>query len=80
MRLSYIFTLQEFAKELISLVDAMTRICTIERANASRSSWKQLGSAFKSVLRRASTRFAPEKRGRGTLSRRFCMCLRILPS
>ncbi|KAI0745606.1 Fusaric acid resistance protein-like-domain-containing protein [Earliella scabrosa] len=33
----FIFTMQEYARELISLVDAMSRICSIERANAARS-------------------------------------------
>ena len=28
--------MQEYARELISLVDAMSRICSIERANAAR--------------------------------------------
>ncbi|KAL1940894.1 hypothetical protein VTO73DRAFT_7935 [Trametes versicolor] len=43
----YIFTLQEFSRELISLVDAMGRICNIERANAARSG---LWAHFKAVL------------------------------
>ncbi|TCD61379.1 hypothetical protein EIP91_008533 [Steccherinum ochraceum] len=35
----FIFTLQEFAKELISLVDAMSRVCNIRRAQAEKRSW-----------------------------------------
>ncbi|CAL1706087.1 unnamed protein product [Somion occarium] len=35
----FIFTLQEFAKELVSLVDAMGRICSIQRAEAEQRSW-----------------------------------------
>ncbi|TDL21690.1 hypothetical protein BD410DRAFT_789429 [Rickenella mellea] len=43
----FIFTLQEFAKELTSLVDAMGRIYSIEHAHANRfSRWKQRISAF----------------------------------
>ncbi|TFK90654.1 hypothetical protein K466DRAFT_484360 [Polyporus arcularius HHB13444] len=39
----FIFTMQEYARELISLVDAMSRICSIERANAARSGvWGRL--------------------------------------
>ena len=38
---SFIFTLQEFARELVSLVDAMGRIYAAERANAARGWWFQ---------------------------------------
>ncbi|KAI0076130.1 hypothetical protein K474DRAFT_1663382 [Panus rudis PR-1116 ss-1] len=37
----FIFTLQEFAKELASLVDAMGRICSIQRAQSEGRSWWQ---------------------------------------
>ncbi|THH31394.1 hypothetical protein EUX98_g2773 [Antrodiella citrinella] len=37
--LVFIFTLQEFAKELISLVDAMSRICNIRRLEAEKRGW-----------------------------------------
>ncbi|OBZ71051.1 Uncharacterized protein C26F1.08c [Grifola frondosa] len=46
----FIFTLQEFAKELISLVDAMGRICGIERANARHRGWRErMKRAIKSI-------------------------------
>ncbi|KAI0338288.1 hypothetical protein BDW22DRAFT_1363174 [Trametopsis cervina] len=35
----FFFTVQEFAKELVSLVDAMRRICNIQQANA--RSWRR---------------------------------------
>ncbi|KAJ7762513.1 Fusaric acid resistance protein-like-domain-containing protein [Mycena metata] len=35
----FIFTLQEFAGELVSLVDAMSRIYSLEQARANRTSW-----------------------------------------
>ena len=38
-RYSFIFTLQEFAQELVSLVDAMSRIYNIEREQAARGNW-----------------------------------------
>ncbi|ETW81116.1 putative aromatic acid exporter [Heterobasidion irregulare TC 32-1] len=41
----FIFTLQEFARELVSLVDAMGRIYAAERANAARGWWFQPFSA-----------------------------------
>ncbi|KAI0630649.1 Fusaric acid resistance protein-like-domain-containing protein [Trametes polyzona] len=59
----YIFTLQEFSRELISLVDAMGRVCSIERANAARSGlWGYLKSAvlFTSKVKN-SIRTAREK-------------------
>ncbi|KAH9940360.1 uncharacterized protein BXZ73DRAFT_42666 [Epithele typhae] len=43
----FIFTLQEYARELISLVDAMGRICSIERARASRGGiWGRIKTFF----------------------------------
>jgi hypothetical protein len=36
---SFIFTLQEFAQELVSLIDAMSRIYTIEQDKAAHGTW-----------------------------------------
>ncbi|KAL6303505.1 Fusaric acid resistance protein-like-domain-containing protein [Sparassis latifolia] len=61
----FIFTLQEFAKELLSLVDAMGRICTIESARAARGSWwKRLKNGVGSMcsgFRRGARHNAREK-------------------
>ena len=38
-RPSFIFTLQEFAAELTSLVDAMSRVASHRRAAAARGNW-----------------------------------------
>ncbi|KAI8985654.1 Fusaric acid resistance protein-like-domain-containing protein [Trametes punicea] len=68
----YIFTLQEFARELISLVDAMGRLCSIERANAARSG---LWGRFKAALmlgcgvRESSRRTRQEKSSRSIRKR-----------
>ncbi|KAH8107675.1 Fusaric acid resistance protein-like-domain-containing protein [Cristinia sonorae] len=58
----FIFTLQEFAKELISLVDAMSRICNIRRAEAERRGlWHTLTVPFVRLRARFST-FGPHSR------------------
>ncbi|CDO69695.1 hypothetical protein BN946_scf184851.g83 [Trametes cinnabarina] len=68
----YIFTLQEFARELISLVDAMGRVCSIERANAARGG---LWGRFKAALmlscgvREPYRRNAREKRSKSIRKR-----------
>jgi hypothetical protein len=36
---SFIFTLQEFARELVSLIDAMERVYSIEQERLSRVGW-----------------------------------------
>lgn len=67
--------MQEYARELISLVDAMSRICSIERANAKRSG--VLGR-LKTLLRlpwrsnRSSQRFTRGRRAK-SIGKRFCM-------
>ena len=71
---SFIFTLQEYARELISLVDAMNRICSIERANAASGGlWGHIKSFFCCGRRSAQ----PGRQfGRGMrhkdLRKRFC--------
>lgn len=67
---SFFFTLQEFAKELISLVDAMSRICNVQRETG----WRRLLRPWNYVrnrIRRLRTS-SSEKRKSG-LKRRFCM-------
>lgn len=81
---SFIFTMQEYARELISLVDAMGRICSIERTNVARNALSGqlkrllgLGLYWKSGRnpRERSTRGRPT-RGRSTsIRKRFCMYL-----
>ncbi|KAI0676139.1 Fusaric acid resistance protein-like-domain-containing protein [Trametes maxima] len=69
----YIFTLQEFARELISLVDAMSRLCSIERANAAHGGlWGRVKGAllFNSRIRNTLGRGAREKRPR-SMRKRF---------
>ncbi|KAI0351344.1 hypothetical protein OH77DRAFT_1411233 [Trametes cingulata] len=69
---SYIFTLQEFARELISLVDAMSRVCSIERANAARNGlWGKLKGTvlFSSRLRTTVGRGTREKRSKSMRKR-----------
>ncbi|KAI0708907.1 Fusaric acid resistance protein-like-domain-containing protein [Cerioporus squamosus] len=69
----FIFTMQEYARELISLVDAMSRICSIERANAARSS---VWGRFRALLRlpwrpeRINHRLTRGKRG-ASIRKRF---------
>ncbi|KAI0765646.1 Fusaric acid resistance protein-like-domain-containing protein [Trametes elegans] len=68
----YIFTLQEFSKELISLIDAMGRVCSIERAHAARSGlWDQLQGAvrFTSRVRSTLRRRTREKRSKSMRKR-----------
>ncbi|EMD33734.1 hypothetical protein CERSUDRAFT_87077 [Gelatoporia subvermispora B] len=71
----FIFTLQELAKELISLADAMGRICSIERAQAARGWWgKRLWASLKSgngLFHRKLRRTSREKRRGGGMRRRF---------
>ena len=75
---SFIFTMQEYARELISLVDAMGRICSIERANAARGGFfSHLKPLFGLVNPRwRSERNARERFGRGkrskSMRKRFC--------
>lgn len=72
---SFFFTLQEFAKESISLVDAMSRICEIQRANARRKSWKHILSFPWRILRSRSRSIRRRTRTTqsATLSKRICM-------
>ncbi|TBU24665.1 Fusaric acid resistance protein-like-domain-containing protein [Dichomitus squalens] len=59
----FIFTLQEYARELISLVDAMSRICSIERASAARGGvWRRIKARFGPSLRRQGDRTGQAKR------------------
>ncbi|KAH9949028.1 Fusaric acid resistance protein-like-domain-containing protein [Amylocystis lapponica] len=63
----FIFTLQEFARELVSLVDAVGRICSIERANAARRGfWNRFGRLVQ--IGRTSPR---EKRPGGGMRKRL---------
>jgi hypothetical protein len=78
MLCSFIFTLQEFAQELVSLVDAMGRIYTIEQHKATRYTWgwgafvEGYGSII-SFLRRLWITGKPGKSERRGLQRRICM-------
>ncbi|RPD58687.1 hypothetical protein L227DRAFT_504933 [Lentinus tigrinus ALCF2SS1-6] len=57
----FIFTMQEYARELISLVDAMGRLCSIEHANAARGGlWGRLKTLLRFPWRskRSQQRFA----------------------
>ena len=69
---SFIFTLQEYARELISLVDAMGRICSIERANAARGGlWRQLSARLGPSLGRRGNRPGQAKTA-SSMRKRFC--------
>src|ERR1700761_4056167 len=50
VRGSFIFTMQEFARELISLTVALSRIYAAERPSASRRWYPSIFSALSSVL------------------------------
>ncbi|OCH91682.1 hypothetical protein OBBRIDRAFT_728270 [Obba rivulosa] len=68
----FIFTLQEFTKELISLVDAVGRICSIERAKANRRGfWKRLKSLVPRIPSSWKRLTRREKRKQSGLHRRF---------
>ncbi|KAI9067926.1 hypothetical protein FKP32DRAFT_1562778 [Trametes sanguinea] len=72
----YIFTLQEFARELISLVDAMGRVCSIERANAARNGlWGRFKAAvlLSCGVREPFRRNAREKRSKSIRKRLSAM-------
>ena len=69
---SFFFTLQEFAKELISLVDAMSRICNIQRETGWRKilrPWNYMRTKIRRMRQTAS-----EKR-RSRLHKTFCELL-----
>ncbi|TFK54580.1 hypothetical protein OE88DRAFT_1655325 [Heliocybe sulcata] len=70
----FIFTLQEFARELVSLVDAMSRIYSIDKAKSARGRWKAL-SGVASVVgsTRLKGRAAAEKRRSAGLRNRISM-------
>jgi hypothetical protein len=73
--LSFIFALQEFARELVSLVDAMERISLFEQQATTRNWWGWLRSWFPTTLTKASTPKNPlggEKRRPSGLKRRLC--------
>jgi hypothetical protein len=79
MSRSFIFTLQEFAQELVSLVDAMSRIYGIEQAKANRDRWgrRVLTEGYNSVgasLRRSWIATKSSKLQRPNIQRRICMC------
>ncbi|KAI0929858.1 hypothetical protein AcV5_006710 [Taiwanofungus camphoratus] len=68
----FIFTLQEFAKELVSLVDAMQRICNIEKAHAARQGvWKRLASISCSICSRYRHSRPREKHQAGGIRKRL---------
>ncbi|KAJ7467034.1 Fusaric acid resistance protein-like-domain-containing protein [Mycena latifolia] len=59
----FIFTLQEFAGELVSLVDAMSRIYSLEQARANRARWWTRLFRFGQGLRRRFSQYIiPEHR------------------
>lgn len=66
---SFFFTLQEFAKEMISLTDAMSRICNIQRE----TSWLMRPWRYVQRKIRRLRQTASEKRRSG-LRRRVCTC------
>src|SRR5271154_5468468 len=71
---SFIFTLQEFAKELISLVDAVERIYCYERQILLRYSWwirlvTRIKRGFVTVFNMTS-----HSRSLG-IRKRLCMCI-----
>ncbi|THH02540.1 hypothetical protein EW145_g6738 [Phellinidium pouzarii] len=67
----FIFTLQEFAKELTSLVDAMNRIYALEHMSRSRSLWSRCVHFFSFSQWRARLKPHAETKERPTLKRRF---------
>jgi hypothetical protein len=79
---SFIFTMQEFAGELVSLVDAMGRIYSLEQARANRARWWT--RIFRCWSRREKPRLGtstprssrPRNRKEEPtgLRRRFCQC------
>ena len=77
-RYSFIFTLQEFAQELVSLVDAMSRIYNIEREQAARGNWvrRVIVDSYNSVQivarRRWRVNTRPGKQ-RPNLQKRLCL-------
>ncbi|EPQ57130.1 hypothetical protein GLOTRDRAFT_73697 [Gloeophyllum trabeum ATCC 11539] len=66
----FIFTLQEFARELVSLVDAMSRIYSIDKARLARGRWKALSGTV-AILGRVKGKAPAEKRGGGSLKHRI---------
>ncbi|CAK5265809.1 unnamed protein product [Mycena citricolor] len=64
----FMFTLQEFAGELVSLVDAMERIYDRETRP---SRWKRILSWFWSLKKKDSPRSRKPKKGQSQLRRRF---------
>lgn len=73
--ISFIFTLQEFSKELASLVDAMGRIYAIEYSEFFyRGRWSERLSRILSCIGRRSQIKAlrGEEKDRPGLRRRFC--------
>ena len=74
--ISFIFTLQEFTAELVSLVDAMSRIYAAERASAKAGPWfKRIPSQLFTCLRsrvKGKERSAVPKAGRPSFPRRIC--------
>jgi hypothetical protein len=75
---SFIFTLQEFARELVSLIDAMGRIYFIEQERAHRDSFRQraigrISKIYDTILKPSNNPSA-EKAERSGLKRRFCTC------
>ncbi|KAI0047932.1 hypothetical protein FA95DRAFT_1558591 [Auriscalpium vulgare] len=66
----FIFTLQEFAEELVSLVDAMSRIYAIERENAKQGWWFKRTplSLFGCLRSRSKSSTRPRKSLQRTLS------------
>lgn len=73
---SFIFTIQEFARELVLLVDAMGRIYMLERQGAKQSSlWQWVRNRFACL--RARTRHSASslrpKASHRTIGKRLCM-------
>ena len=74
---SFIFTLQEFARELVSLVDAMERIYTFEQARLVQRSfwWKtfvRIGQTLHGIRRWGKS--GKSSQGRSGLRRTLCTC------
>lgn len=76
---SFIFTLQEFARELVSLVDAMERIYSLEQERVHRGPWwKRIFSGIWGLLKRPFSKSKPKRHRRPpaehpSLRRKICM-------
>src|SRR3984957_9844841 len=72
---SFIFTLQEFARELVSLVDAMGRIYFIEQRRAKRG-WRAWWDRRRDSLQDGPLNYRKKSSGteKGKLKHHICKC------